>query len=277
MSNPTVDPVSKDGLRPTEHEYRDWLESTTGVHWVDFEQESYLNTAERLRAEFETSPFWMSVVRRLQNLHAQSETETSYGLLAHPDQSPPIVKKSWDSLVLKSYRRNILDNPNWPDAPARGWTTPDNWFETVGDIVRSTVVVRYLDGVEVVRQAIVDVAGDFGVSTLVEYEAREDGYYALHLTATLSLSASSKAWQAVQLNIPVEIQICTQVQEVLRTLTHKFYVDRRRRPAVTDQKWQWNCHSEQFVPNYLGHILHYADGMIMNVRHQRESERYDAE
>lgn len=243
----------------------------TGVSMSDVEAEYYANAAERLRSEFETSGFWVAVSRQLQNLHAVSDAETSYGLLAHPDRAFSVVKKPWESLILKSYRRNVLDNENWPEPPTGGWTTPDNWFETVEDIVRTTVVVRYLDGVETVRQAISDVANELGMTTKVVYEARDEGYYALHLTATVSLPFQSKDWRTARRNVPVEIQVCTQVQEVLRALTHKFYEDRRRRPKVTDQKWQWNCHSEQFVPNYLGHILHYADGMIMNVRNQRET------
>lgn len=132
------------------------------------------------------------------------------------------------------------------------------------------MVVRYLDGVDIVRDAITEIADEVGVITHVAYQAREEGYYALHITATVPLPFPSRDWRTTRLDIPVEIQVCTQVQEVLRALTHKFYEDRRRRPTVTDEKWQWNCHSEQFVPNYLGHLLHYADGMIVNVRHQRE-------
>lgn len=33
-----------------------------------------------------------------------------------------------------------------------------------------------------------------------------------------------------------------------------------------DIKWQWDYESDEFIPNYLGHILHYIEGMIMEVR-----------
>ena len=62
------------------------------------------------------------------------------------------------------------------------------------------------------------------------------------------------------------MQLCTQIQEVLRLLTHDLYRKRRVEPLVPGYRWQWDCESDEFVLNYLGHMLHYADGMIMNSR-----------
>ena len=67
-----------------------------------------------------------------------------------------------------------------------------------------------------------------------------------------------------------EIQITTQLKEVMRQLTHGQHQERRQkeRPAP-DEKWQWDHRSKEFVPNYLGHMLHYLEGMIMQVRDQQ--------
>lgn len=257
-------------IRPTEDAYSDWLEEVLGFSLDEVEREYYKNTASRLLAEFSESQFWQLVTSGLPNLHATYQQDTGFGLLAHPDQNPPVVKKPWDSVVLKSFRRNVLNNSNFPEPPSRGWTTPGNWFETVDDVLRTTIVVRYLDCVGLVQEMLVAAAAASNATFAVDYEAREEGYYAVHITVTSLLAAPTKAWEVQRLRVPVEIQICTQVQEVLRALTHKIYEVNRRTPRSTDTKWQWDCHSAEFVPNYLGHILHYADGMIMNVRHSRE-------
>lgn len=257
-------------IRPNEGTYPHWLEEALGFSLDEIEREYYKNTASRLLAEFSDSRFWQRVTSDLPDLHATYQHDTGFGLLAHPDQDPAVVKKPWDSVVLKSYRRNVLNNPNFPDPPSRGWTTPENWFETIDDILRTTIVVRYLDCVGLVQEMLAAAAAASDATLAVDYEAREEGYYAVHITATCLLTAANKAWEAQKIRVPVEIQICTQVQEVLRALTHKLYEVNRRAPRPTDTKWQWDCHSVEFVPNYLGHILHYADGMIMNVRHARE-------
>lgn len=41
---------------------------------------------------------------------------------------------------------------------------------------------------------------------------------------------------------------------------------REAAPVPSDVAWQWQYRGDQFVPNYLGHILHYIEGMIMEVR-----------
>jgi hypothetical protein len=72
-------------------------------------------------------------------------------------------------------------------------------------------------------------------------------------------------WNKKTKNISFEIQITTQLQEVIRRLLHEYYEEKRTEKA-TDEKWQWNYRSEEFSTNYLGHILHYVEGMIMDIR-----------
>ena len=67
----------------------------------------------------------------------------------------------------------------------------------------------------------------------------------------------------------VEIQITTQLQEVIRRLLHKYYERQRSGRSTSDLKWQWDYKSDEFAANYLGHILHYVEGMIMDVRDKR--------
>ena len=80
----------------------------------------------------------------------------------------------------------------------------------------------------------------------------------------MRLQYAESGWEGLFANVHVEVQLCTQIQEVIRSLTHVFYKKRRVKPRAPGHKWQWDCEGDEFVPNYLGHMLHYADGMIMN-------------
>ena len=67
-----------------------------------------------------------------------------------------------------------------------------------------------------------------------------------------------------------EIQVTTQLQDVILKLTHKIYEDRRQKGKDDSNKmWQWDYESEEFSANYLGHVLHYIEGMIMGVREKQ--------
>jgi hypothetical protein len=55
-------------------------------------------------------------------------------------------------------------------------------------------------------------------------------------------------------------------------LLHKYYEERRKKIGAEDVKWQWNYKTDEFVANYLGHILHYVEGMIMEIRDKQKEE-----
>jgi hypothetical protein len=77
------------------------------------------------------------------------------------------------------------------------------------------------------------------------------------------------SWDTQKVIVSVEIQITTQLQEVIRLLLHKYYSEKRKKGSIDKVKWQWNSSSEEFVANYLGHILHYVEGMILEIREKQ--------
>ena len=40
-----------------------------------------------------------------------------------------------------------------------------------------------------------------------------------------------------------------------------------------DMKWQWDYKSDEFTANYLGHILHYVEGRIVELRDKQKEEQ----
>jgi hypothetical protein len=225
----------------------------------------YDTVSTKMKDDVTNSPVWQNIVSSLSSLEDIYSVRTGFKLFATPEV-PIIVSKSFDSLVDKTFRKNVSLNKNWPDPPGDQWITPLNCYETVNDIVRTAMVVKYLDGVEFVVDHLREASSKFGINFSVDYEAREEGYYAAHCYLFFELEIPAITWDTEIVTSRLEIQVTTQLQDVIRKLTHDQYAQRRSRTAVPDVKWQWDYKSPEFLPNYLGHILHYIEGMIMEVR-----------
>lgn len=126
-------------------------------------------------------------------------------------------------------------------------------------------VVKYIDGVEYMINDLEKYCEKFGLSHKVRFEAREEGYYAAHLYTRQKFEVPNVQWDTEIVNVSIEIQVTTQLQDVIRRLLHRYYEDSRKK-MERDEKWQWNYKSDEFAANYLGHILHYVEGMIIEIR-----------
>jgi predicted NAD-dependent protein-ADP-ribosyltransferase YbiA (DUF1768 family) len=98
-----------------------------------------------------------------------------------------------------------------------------------------------------------------------------EGHYAAHLCVCDTFEVPGERWDTKSVPVTVEIQITTQLQEAIRRLLHSYYEARRMLPVQERSDWQWEYGSDEFVANYLGHILHYVEGMIMEVRDRQNS------
>lgn len=181
------------------------------------------------------------------------------------------MKKPWASFIQKTYRKNILLNKNWPSEPDNGWYNPDTWFEKITDIARTTVVVGYIDGVPMVMDDLKKVAEENALSNQGEFISRQDGYYSAHFVCVSECNLPTIDWGVVTKNVSLEIQVTTKMKEVIKSLLHGFYEEKRN----VDGSMQmgsgisWNYKSDEFIASYLGHILHYVEGMIIDVRDRK--------
>jgi hypothetical protein len=137
-------------------------------------------------------------------------------------------------------------------------------------MVRTLISVKYLDGVEYLIHKISRMSEECGLNCQFIFEAREEGYYAGHLYFTQTINIPGIEWDTIKINAIIELQITTQLQEVIRKLLHKYYEQRRIQLKSESQKWQWNYNDDEFIANYLGHILHYVEGMIMEIREKQK-------
>lgn len=249
-------------------QYKKWLKDTHNVEVSDRMTNYYQTVAVRVADDFSASPLWQRLGQDLRSINQAYYLKTNYYLLFE-NTLPKLDRKSFDSFLLKTFRINVVANGRWPASPNGGWLLPDNWFSRVNDMVRTCFVVKYLDGVQFLASQLSERSLDVRYKCSVDYEAKEEGYYAAHFYVRFPCEIPLPNWKPKDEVISIELQITTQLQEVIRRLLHKYYERRRAHQPSTDLKWQWDYKSDEFGANYLGHILHYVEGMIMEARDKK--------
>ncbi len=252
--------------------FREWYAKEFSEKMDDRFQAYYDSVSRAMLSQVRESAFVSSLAERIQDCSDNYLLKTGYRLLTSQNVDVGFVVKPYKSFEEKIFRKNIVHNDNWPNQPEGGWYKMDDSFHRINDIVRATLVVKYLDGVELLCEQIAGAGKDVGWSAATRLEAREYGYYAAHADVEVAFSIPDRGWHYKDINGRVEIQVTTQLQDVLSQLTHKYYESRRlhRQGNEPEKKWQWDHRSEEFATNYLGHILHYLEGTILEVRDRRE-------
>ena len=248
--------------------YADWVKTNLGVEITNRNERHYELVKNTIKNRFEESSFWIEFTNQLRSFHAEYEIERGYPLLQSPEQPLELITKPWTSFFEKTIRHNVIMNDKFPKSPKGGWILPDNWFSRIDDIVRTTIVVKYLDGVHfLVNKTRMLCVSPYKLRC--DFEAKETGYYAVHMYIVQRLEVPKIDLGTEILPLSIEIQIRTQIQDVIRKLSHEYYEEKRSRtPILSQYGWQWDYESEEFIPYYLGHILDYVEGMIMEIRNR---------
>ncbi len=252
-------------------EYKGWLKECHSIELSDRSRIYYESVANKIRQDLQKSQIWIEIIDHLNDLDGEYLLRTGYALFP-PGHQPELYIKPFESFLLKTFRKNILENKNWPNEPYGGWLLPTNWFTKVNDMIRTLFVVKYLDGVEFMIDKLQSLFKIHNLDCKAYLEAREEGYYAAHLYTRKEFEIPRVTWDTEKIIVPIELQITTQLQEVIRKLLHKYYKDKRKKTKDDISKWQWNYKSDEFVANYLGHILHYVEGMIMEIREKQKED-----
>jgi ppGpp synthetase/RelA/SpoT-type nucleotidyltranferase len=259
---------------PAEDQYLRWLQARfRGVPGVREGLAYYEAVTASLKLQVEGSEFWLALQERIDDYDASYFQRTGMRLSARPHPGTVEIKP-WLSFVSKAYRINVVGNANFPLAPKNDWLLPDNYFERVADVIRTTFVVKYLDGIEELGGRIQSLADELGLSCEAKLRGTPAGYYGGHYVIGIPLIVTSPSIAQAPAILPTEIQVTTQVKEVLKELIHKDY-SKQRLLVDDDLSWQWQFESRPFAANYLGHVLHYVEGRIMNIRRMDEAEEND--
>jgi len=250
-------------------EYKDWLKREHEVIIDDSTPIHYDSVTMKIRKDFESSSFWTELLENLREYSQEYYLDKGYQLLLSMEH-PTLLIKSFDSFLLKTYRKNVLENSLYPDEPKNGWILPNNWYTKITDIVRTMFVVKYLDGVEFFTGKIRELGEIYDKKCNISLEAREEGYYAAHTYIIDTFQIPKMNWDTEKIKSSIEIKVTTQLQETIMKMLHKYYEKRRKLLKKEEDMWQWNYLSDEFATNYLGHILHYVEGMIMEIREKQE-------
>ena len=257
----------------TPEQYEKWLRIQHGVEISKITRTHYTLTTTKVKDDLENSIFWNRLKDALKLARDEYLVGTGGYNLFQTADPPEILIKPFDSLLDKSFRINVLRNRQWPNQPDNGWILPSNWLAQINDILRTSLVVKYMDGVEFLVGKMQCLCEDTNLRCDISYEAREEGYYAAHVYIRHGFEIADVNLETARTDMKIEFQLTTQLQELIRTLAHRYYEATRSKPKQEEIKWQWNFRSEEFVPYYLGHILHYIEGMIMEIREGQRRAR----
>lgn len=255
--------MSKPG---TLEEYIDWAKTTLGIDLEDINERTlYHYNVQNAFTAVINSPFLKGLNAQLAKWAEEYKTQTGSDLLMENSRLSPI-QKPYDSAINKSFRKNIILNDHYPGPPKKGWITPKNLPDHINDSVRGTLVCKFIDGPSYVSARLTDYADALGLRNRQYSQERDEGYYAYHFYAGFDVELYNNIGQVRKSTVDMEIQITTQFQEVLRSLTHRFYEERRLQSEVDHSKWKWDHKSNRFRVGYLSHALHLLEAMITESR-----------
>ena len=257
---------------PSLQDYKTWLEKEVPEWPLPAAEVNFRSVSSNAHLEFDKCPFIESIRKNLENWHDLYYLEKK-GFPLWPSELPTIEinDKTFDSFINKTYRKNIILNGNWSQAPSDGWVRQDNWYEKINDLIRTQIIVKYMDGVEFLVGQLIELADSLNIDHRVDFEAKSEGYYAAHFYFFHDIIIPTKTFGSQTVKMSMEIQITTQLQDAIAKLTHDRYVTNRNLKSM-DKDWRWNYQDLNFKPSYLAHILHYVEGMILEIR-DRNNEK----
>lgn len=153
-----------------------------------------------------------------------------------------------------------------PEDKATLWPPGSPAVPQINDLVRTRVVVSYLDGIEFLATKLQATAKDLGTKMKTNRKASSSGYYALHLYFTEPFHFRiNQVTQSV--TIQCEVQIGTELATTLWNATHRVYEVWREIPGE-DVGWEWKPDDPRFLSRQLGHMIHLVDGLLIRLRDQ---------
>jgi ppGpp synthetase/RelA/SpoT-type nucleotidyltranferase len=201
---------------------------------------------------------------------AEEYQKTKFSQLFMADSLSIVLdKKPYKSMIDKTFRYNVLWNKNFPDAPDKGWITLDNIYSNINDIIRTIIVCKFIDGPQFVTEKLKGYSDELGLVAYYYTQERDEGYYAYHNYVWFDVEILDTDWKSHKDKIRLEIQVTTQLQEILKELTHQYFEESRLDPASYDQKWKWEFSTGKFKAGYMSHTLHLLESIIVDLRDKK--------
>ena len=226
-------------------------------HLMTKEKMYYERVSIEIINHFENSEYWKELTNNLSNYYDEYESLVHYPLFYNRFNIPDLLIKDYKSFFEKTYRKNIISNNNWPSPPSGEWVTPKNWFSRINDIVRTKIVVNYIDGLDFLLIKMKALATNVSLKIRDNKMNTPEGYYRVntYLEGLVVVNIPSKNIEIQNpINVKIEIQLTTQFQDMMRSLLHPEY-EKSRILSKVDDDWEWKYKSDKFSTIYLARIL----------------------
>jgi ppGpp synthetase/RelA/SpoT-type nucleotidyltranferase len=256
-------------------DYKEFLEIYTQSSSSVLEK-YYNDVVSIMASDFEQSKFLNKLNDNLKIYNEVFISKNNFELF-EKIENIKIVKKPYDSMIEKCFRRDILEKGalktflehNYDELENKYIEhTPLNCYSKFEDIIRTRITTKYMDGALFFLEQLKKLINEFELKSDEDYKAQDDGYYALHLNVNYTFEIPDFKRNVIKFDSKVEIQINTSIQNLLIELTHKYYTTGRHRLIKPDIEWQWKYDCDEFTPYYLGHITHYIEGAMVNIRNK---------
>lgn len=109
-----------------------------------------------------------------------------------------------------------------------------------------------------------ELAGELGIACKRERQGRLVGYFAQHFCFRDNVIFRFGGGQELA-SIQCEVQVATSLATRIWEESHRTYEEWRVQ-VDTPEDWQWNPNDPRFTARQLGHMIHLADGLLVQLR-----------
>ena len=203
----------------------------------------------------ESAAFWREVKSNKEAWRNEYFQSTGSSLLCNP-VLPPFEAKG-----IRRIQEKLLESHEAKKLvfPVEGPPVP-----ILNDLVRTRISCLYIDGVEFLGSKLLETGKAFGANPVRTREGTIDGYFAQHLTFQEDVFFGLGGGKQ-PVRITCEVQIASLLATRMWEASHPHYEIARKGEGAPEE-WQWNPKDPRFLARQLGHMIHLADGLLMQLR-----------
>lgn len=209
--------------------------------------------------------FWEEVKRNLPQWRIEYQSKTKSNLLANPNL-PIFIAKPKNSIINKLFRHHKKTKSLENIIPLHEKPIP-----IIGDIVRTRINCPYIDGVEFLATKLHSLSIKNGLNGKLEKQGKIQGYFAQHLNFHHEVNYR-EGGHGTLTKISCEIQIASTMATHMWEASHQLY-EVIRSESIAPESWQWKPDDPRFISNQLGHMIHLADGLLVQLRDSMNSKK----
>jgi ppGpp synthetase/RelA/SpoT-type nucleotidyltranferase len=209
--------------------------------------------------EISVGPYWTEAKTRLDQWRTEYRSDADADLLPAPGL-PDFVSKAEKSIRDKVFR-DCKDRPALLEEifPVEGPAVP-----RLNDLVRTRVACRYIDGVEFLASKLASLGQEMGLAAERHRRGSIEGYFAQHITLRQPVIYRLAGAEELT-DVKCEIQVASEMATHMWDASHPLY-ESIRSVNADPEDWQWKPDSPRFISHQLGHMIHLADGLLVQLR-----------